>query len=162
MADLIIPTFDRLLGIAQKLMADLPEERMTAQPVAGVVINHPAWIIGHLAWANNNGIVLLGGETAIPPQFKDLFATGTKPAAERSTYPTKAELMATLESSHRRLADAWQHASPEALSNPAPERMRAAFATLGSMLAGLMTGHFGSHLGQLSAWRRAMGMPSAF
>ncbi len=162
MTDLIVPTFDRLLGIAQKLMADVPDERMTAQPIAGVVMNHAAWIIGHLAWANNNGLVLLGAEPAVPPQYKDLFGTGTKPDAERSMYPSKAELITTLESSHRRLADAWRQASAEALAKPAPERMRASFPTLGHMLAGLMTGHFGSHLGQLSAWRRALAMPSAF
>ena len=81
MTDLIVPTFDRLLGIAQKLMADVPDERMTAQPIAGVVMNHAAWIIGHLAWANNNGLVLLGAEPAVPPQYKDLFGTGTKPDA---------------------------------------------------------------------------------
>jgi len=126
------------------------------------VMNHAAWTIGHLAWANNNGIVLLGGEPVIPPQWNDLFATGTKPAADRSAYPSKVELLTTLESSHVRLAEAWQHASAEALAKSPPERMAAAFPTLGHMLAGLMTGHYGSHIGQFSAWRRALGMPSAF
>jgi hypothetical protein len=49
---------------------------------------------------------------------------------------------------------------PEALARPAPERMRSRFPTVANVLLGLMTSHFASHLGQLSAWRRAVGLPS--
>ena len=35
----------------------------------------------------------------------------------------------------------------------------AAGATLRHLFAALMTGHYAGHLGQLSAWRRAMGWP---
>ena len=36
---------------------------------------------------------------------------------------------------------------------------RARFPTLGEFLTYIMTGHLGYHLGQLSGWRAAAGMP---
>jgi len=53
-------------------------------------------------------------------------------------------------------------ATSEALAQPAPERMRSRFATVGQMIYGLMTAHEATHLGQFSAWRRAIGLPSVF
>ena len=87
---------------------------------------------------------------------------GAKPLVDRSKYPAKAELLKALEEAHIRLADAVSKATPEALAEPAPERMRARFPTVGHTILALMTSHEASHLGQLSAWRRALGMPSVF
>ena len=46
------------------------------------------------------------------------------------------------------------------LENP-NERMRAKFPTNGAMLAFYVGGHFMLHMGQLSAWRRAVGLGPA-
>ncbi len=42
------------------------------------------------------------------------------------------------------------------------ERFRKLMPTLGDGMTFLLTGHFWMHLGQLSAWRRACGMPPLF
>ncbi len=42
------------------------------------------------------------------------------------------------------------------------ERMRALFPKTGDVIVGLMTAHSGFHAGQLSAWRRAMGLKPVF
>jgi len=60
---------------------------------------------------------------------------------------------------HARLSAAVSTATSEALAQPAPERMRSRFATVGQMIYGLMTAHEATHLGQFSAWRRAIGLP---
>ena len=162
MLELVRPTFDINIMYSRKLAEDVPEEQMCAQPVAGVVMNHAAFILGHLAWAADNGARLLGHASSLPPGWNTLFNTGAKPLDDRARYPTKEELLSTLDKVHQRLAEVVGQATTEALAQPAPEQMRRAFPSLGHMLLGLMTGHQASHLGQLSAWRRAIGLPSVF
>jgi hypothetical protein len=162
MLDLLRPTYDFALTYANKLVADIPDDQLAAQPVPGRAMNHAAFLLGHLAWANDNGAALLGLPRAHDDAWKDLFGMGARPLPDRARYPDKATLLAALAAAHARLADAVANATPEALAQPAPERMRRMFPTVGHMLAGLMTAHYANHNGQLSAWRRAMGFPSAF
>jgi hypothetical protein len=162
MLDLLLPTYNFNLTYAQKLAADVPDDQMCAQPVPDRVMNHPAFVLGHLAWASDNVIKFLGQEPALTADWKELVVTGGKPLADRSRYPAKDVLLKALENAHTRLAAAVATATSETLAQPAPERMRARFPTVGSMLLGLMTAHEASHLGQFSAWRRAMGFPSVF
>lgn len=105
---------------------------------------------------------MLGLPRAHDDVWKDLFGTGAKPLPDRAAYPDKQTHLAALADAHARLADAVANATPESLAQPAPERLRRLFPTLGHMIAGLMSAHYASHNGQLSAWRRAMGYPSAF
>ena len=163
MTDLVSNVSRLNLWYSQKLVADVPDEQMCAQPVAGRVMNHPAFLLGHLAWAAGDVATgLLGLPPACPEGWKELFGMGAAPSADRSRYPSKAVLLQTLEDAHARLADAVAKATPETLDRPAPERMRSRFPTVGAMLVGLMTAHEASHNGQLSAWRRAMGLPPVF
>ena len=163
MMDLVLPTFRANLWYTQKLAADVPDEQMCAQPVAGRVMNHPAFLLGHLAWAAGDVAAdKLGLPPACPAGWKELFGMGAVPQADRSRYPSKAELLKALEDAHARLADAVTKAAPETLAQPAPERARERFPTVGALLIGLMTSHEASHNGQLSAWRRAMGLPPVF
>jgi hypothetical protein len=162
MLDLLLPTYTFNLTYAEKLAADVPDDQMCAQPIPGRVMNHPAFVLGHLAWASDNGLKLLGQEPALTAEWKELVIMGAKPLADRSRYPAKDVLLKALENAHARLAAALANVAPETLAQPAPERMRARFPTVGNMLAGLMTSHEASHLGQFSAWRRAMGFPSVF
>lgn len=161
MIELVLPTYNLNLAYAQKLAADVPEDQMCAQPVPGRVMNHPAFLLGHMAWASDSVAGMLDQQPT-HADWKELFGTGAKPLAERSRYPAKADLLKSLEDAHIRMAAALAKATPEALAAPAPERMRSRFPTVGHMALGLMTAHEGTHLGQFSAWRRAMGLPSVF
>ena len=162
MIDLVLPSYNFNLVYAQKLVADVPDEQMCAQPVPGRVMNHPAFVLGHLAWASENGVKLLGEESAGAAEWRELFGTGATPLSDRSRYPAKAALLQRLEEAHARLAAALGKATHAALDQPAPERMRGRFPTVRHMLVGLTTSHEAAHLGQLSAWRRALGLPSVF
>jgi hypothetical protein len=59
--------------------------------------------------------------------------------------------------------EALQAASDEVLQRPNPTegRMKELFPTLGSMHAFLVGGHIMMHLGQVSAWRRMLGLAPA-
>ncbi len=82
------PVYDFNLFYAQRLVADLQEHELCSQPIEGIVMNHPAFIIGHLAWANDNGISILGGQPVLGT-FKPLWGSGrNRPPIPRSI-PTK-------------------------------------------------------------------------
>ena len=159
MLELAFPVYDQDLIYAQKLVADLSEDQITKQPVAGQAMNHPALTIGHLAYTNNFAATLLGHPMECPAEWKELLGNSAKPQADRSLYPSKAVLLSALESAHSRLKAAIVSAKPEQLAEPAPERMRNRYPTVEHVLLFLLTAHEAVHLGQLSAWRRASGLP---
>jgi hypothetical protein len=157
-----LPIYAFGLTYAQKLVADLGDARLCDQPVPGRAMNHAAFTLGHLAWVSEAGGNLLNAPSLGMPDRKELFGMGSQPSSDRSIYPTKAELLGWLEAGHARLVEAVFETKAEVFTQPAPERMRARFPTMGSLILGLMTSHEATHLGQLSAWRRALGLPAVF
>ena len=163
MIDLLRPQCDFNLWFARNLVTDVPDDQMSAQPIQGQVINHPAFLLGHVAWADDNALKMLGVQPpAAAAEINALCAQGTKPLSDRSKYPSKDAMLKYFEEAQGRLVAAIAKAKPETLAQPTPERMRAMFPTVHQMLLGLLTGHTAFHLGQISAWRRAMGMPPVF
>ena len=145
------------LGVAARLVQDLTPQQMVQQP-AGVV-NHPAWSLGHLAMTANNLAVLLGLESQAPEGWARIFATGGIPSGDPSLYPSKEELFVFLTAQHERNSAAVLQADPAWFATPHPnEQRRKFFPTLGDMVVMMMTSHEMNHLGQISAWRRAMGL----
>jgi DinB superfamily len=169
MHEYVLTVFDLGLGTAKKLVADLTDEQMCAQPVPGRVMNHAAFILGHLAWTSDQGVNLLKASTPAAAAlgdsawndaaWKELFAINAKPLSDPKSYPSKEKLLTALEDGHTRFATAMKGVTPEILAQPAPERVRSRFPTLGHLLIALLTSHEAGHLGQLSAWRRALGLP---
>src|SRR5262249_13888036 len=104
-----------LMQYCRRLLADISDERMTEQPVAGV--NHPAWILGHLALTADGTVEKLGGQKVLPPAWTSLFAAGSKPSASRDVYPSKDELVRAVEQAYQHLRQA-ATANPENLSRP--------------------------------------------
>jgi hypothetical protein len=147
-----------VLKYCRLLVEDLSDEQLTAQPAPGM--NHPAWILGHLAIATDLAMHLLGQRPSCPPEWRAKFGPGSKVAADRSKYPLKSELLAAIEAGHARVADAAASATAELLDRPhAAPILREEFPANGDLLCHLMTTHPATHLGQLSAWRRLMGLP---
>jgi hypothetical protein len=149
------------LRYAQALLADIPDARLAEQPAAGM--NHPAWVIGHLA----NTYDFMGSffdlDAACEPQWKALFAGGTQPVTQRDVYPDKATLLDALQSGHKRVAQAFTEASEETFSAPLTiDRLKDRFPTVDKMVTFGLTMHEGLHLGQVSAWRRLLGMEKVF
>lgn len=144
------------LGFAQKLVKDLSSEQMAGQ--AGGVINHPAWSLGHLVVAADHLGQLLGLESALPEGWSETFKTGGEPSGDPSAYPGKEEILAALEQQHARNIEAVKNTDAARFAEPHPdEGAREHFPTVGDMVVFLMTSHEMDHLGQIAAWRRAMG-----
>ena len=89
-----------------------------------------------------------------------LFGSGSAATADAGAYPSKDELLPALDAACAAGLAALAGLSPEALTTPMPdEDMRDYFPTVGDAMVYMMLVHESIHMGQLTSWRRAMGMP---
>jgi hypothetical protein len=150
-----------LLQYGERMVADVADERLAEQPLAGV--NHPAWILGHLAYSADRACAVLGGEKHLDKAWHERFGPGSTMTDVRSDYPPKAELLATVAREFERARELAALATAEQVAQTNPNRMlRGALPTVHDAVSFLLTGHLGIHLGQLSAWRRMIGLAPLF
>lgn len=152
---------EMLMGYAEMLLEDIEDADFALQPAPGT--NHPAWILGHLAYAADGAVGLLGGEKLTDADWSAKFGRDSKITGDRSDYPTRDEILKVFRDTHARARDLAAQTDAEHLAKPNPiSRLRENLPTIGDMCTFLLTGHLGVHLGQLSAWRRMCGKPAMF
>ena len=150
--------YDFLREYAHRLTGDLSDSDLGRQPAPG--INPPGWILGHLVVAADYGLQLLGVAKVCPDAWHARFKPTSVP--DGGPYPPLAELLAKYDEVHAALPAAALRATSEWAGNPHPfEPLREALPTQGMLMAHLLTTHEAIHLGQLSAWRRAAGLPAS-
>jgi hypothetical protein len=93
----------------------------------------------------------------------DLFKNGAVCLDQPGLYAGKDVLVATFFERQRLAIQAFTSADDKTLQaeNPAEGRFKEMFPTIGGAVAFLLAGHVMMHLGQISGWRRAMGLGSA-
>ncbi len=151
-------TYRANLAHVTDLVSDLTDEQMVQQPHG--LVNHPTWTLGHLAAVSNAAAMVLGLESTFPEDWKELFkaAGGVPRGGDASAYPSKDRLIGELTAQHARVAEAVANADPAFLAKEHPrEKMRKRFPTIGDFVDYLTSAHEANHIGQLAAWRRAMG-----
>ena len=159
LASAILISWRRNGAYAQRLVGDLSDEQMTAQPVPGRMLNHPVWILSHLTVYTQVSSALLRSEEFLDP-INHPYGQKSEPLADPAAYQSRQELLEHYRRAHDDAEAALQAASISVFSAPTPiERWRKLHPTVGDMLVTLMVKHESAHLGQLSAWRRAMGLP---
>lgn len=79
------------LVYAEKLVSDLDDDELAVQPHPRM--NHPAWILGHVALGSDFVASLPGKELLTDDAWMKTFGPGSVPVGDRSAYPTKAELI---------------------------------------------------------------------
>jgi hypothetical protein len=150
-----------LMQYCRMLVADIADERLAEQLLPGV--NHPAWVLGHLAFSADRARGLVGAEKELPAAWTPLFSPGSQPSASRSDYPSKDELLRAVEQGFERLRQQAAAATPEQLARPTTNPYtKDALPMVRDGVAFLLTGQLGIHLGQLSMWRRMTGLPPLF
>lgn len=153
----ILSSYDLHLEFLRRLVSDLSDEQMVSQPDG--VPNHPAWTIGHLVYSCQ----AMGGELGIPAWlpnvWETLFTTGSTPVADAVVYPNKETLLKAIEDGRDRLAKAMTSIGAAGLAEPLPDaRYRDRFPTIAHAAIHILSGHTALHLGQLTVWRRALGL----
>ena len=144
---------------AELLVDDLTDQQMVAQPSG--VINHPAWTLGHLGATSDALAGMLGLPATFPDAWREACRMGSVPSGNAADYPGKAELLEQLRAQHERVSEAMAAVDAERLQQPMPPPRGKRFPTVGDFATALMTMHEGHHLGQLAAWRRALGLGAA-
>jgi hypothetical protein len=123
-------------------------------------MNHAAWILSHLsAYAPVVAAILRGGPARDPLNHEH--GRNSAPVADPAAYLPRADLIAHYCTVYDDAAAALEACPAARLLEPTPiERWRPRFALLADLPVQFLIQHYASHLGQLSAWRRACGWPA--
>ena len=161
------------LGVmyAERLLTDVSATDFArfARPGGQVVTsNHPAFILGHLSLYGPRIIEQLGGDASavcLPEDFASLFAKGAtcQDDPDGTIYPAMDMIVERFFRGFRAAQETLRSTDDATFMEENPEggRLRELFPTTGAMHAFYVSGHMMFHLGQMSAWRRMMGMDAA-
>ncbi|QDS90617.1 hypothetical protein EC9_48310 [Rosistilla ulvae] len=169
--NMIADSLSRGINYADSLVKDLPADqfaRFAPGKEGPIVSNHPAFIVGHLSIYAPRVVDQLGQDaTAYQPTEAEnaLFSPAAKCQDDPNglIYPGKEVLLDRFTTVYQAALTTLRNATDDQfmVPNPAEGRLRELFPTLGGMHAFYTGGHFMLHMGQLSAWRRMMGMAPA-
>lgn len=166
-ADTIVPTARMAVGLAQKLAKDIKPSQFATLP-RGVHTNHPAFVYGHLAiYPDRLVLPLIGRTDLVKPidDFAALFKAGLecKDDPGCAIYPSMETILARYFERNEAALGAVAEASDKDLTKPLPPEhfFAGKIPHIGGVLNFLLNSHPMMHLGQVSAWRRMMGLGSA-
>ncbi len=169
-ATLIRESAQLSMGYARRLLTDVsPAQFARFAPGANgrIASNHPAFVYGHLSIYAPRMLADVGADASTfqPSQlFLDRFQNGVECVddPDGSIYPPMEEITERFFAGHEAVLEAIANIDDAAYTQPnSNEAMRARFSTMASMHAFYLGGHMMIHFGQISAWRRSMGMKPA-
>ncbi len=161
-ASLMIPAAERSVAYGEVLVKDIPAEKFGHMPHPSM--NHPLFNIGHLALYPNRVLTMIGRSDLVKEKagWDKLFAAGCPCVEQDGRDPSKDEVVAHFLERSRAAIAAMANVTDDVLDqqNPIEGRMRELFPKVGHAVLFLLNNHPMMHLGQISAWRRAVGLPS--
>ena len=153
----VLHSFVYGLDYLREQVADVAAGDMVAQPKG--IANHPAWVIGHITFTCQ----LLGGVIGVPrwlpADWAKRFGTGSVPVADIAVYDTKENALAMLADMQSRITRAVEALDDARFDQPFPDpSYHHVFPTVRHALTQVLVGHTAMHVGQVTVWRRAMGL----
>ncbi len=142
--------------VTEAQLADLktPKQWVT---VAVEGSNHPLWIVGHLAVADDFFVSLMEPSRADPrAPYQAKFGRGSQPVADPSAYPDSSEILAYLRDRRQEFLEVLDGMDESALETPTPENAPPFMHDFGSVFQ-LAVWHESMHTGQLTLVRRKLG-----
>ena len=151
------------LGYAEQLAADIPADRWNDHGMDGM--NHPAFLYGHLAIYPNKVLAgFLGrADLVVPCPFDEApLEQGQECLADAALYPTKDVVMPYFKERYETVLGILPDIAPEifAMPNPLGGGFAERLPTCGAAVNFMMNNHIMMHAGQVSHWRRAIGLGS--
>ncbi|MBL8999668.1 MAG: DinB family protein [Phycisphaerae bacterium] len=168
--ELILAPALRTRGYTEKLLVGIGADQAARKPrVGGAIIdtNHPAFIMGHLGLYLARLMTITGQDpapVAAPAEWEALFKAGAECCddPEGAVYPAFGALTSHYFSATERAIATLRTLPDSILLQPTPdEKARQNFPFVGVLVNFLLNNHVMMHMGQISVWRRCMGMPSA-
>jgi len=150
---------------AEALARDLTHTQWTASGGPGLE-NHPAWTLGHLCTGANLLAQDLGLPDDLPAGWAELFqrlgpGDPRLPVTDPAAYPSREVVLAELARQHERVAAAWRATLPSRWAETEEWAFGRDLPSRADVALFMALTHEALHLGQLAAWRRAHGLPSA-
>lgn len=158
----LVFAFRKNLDYAPKLVADLTNAQMAAQPAINpdLPTNHAAWVLSHLNVYLPIIECLIKGKSFVDP-LDHRFGKSSRPESDPTLYASKQELVDEFVRGHQRIIELLEKSDDSVLGKPVLlARWQPTMPFTGIVLPYLMLNHENCHLGQLSAWRRVQGLPS--
>ncbi len=158
----LIQSFRKNQDYAVRLTHDLTDEQMILQPAGerDMTVNHPAWCLSHL------NVYLPVIEGVIQGQaFEDpkghRYGMESRPLLSAAEYAPLSEIIQAWNAGHDTICALLETQDETVFERPVQmERWATVMPTAGVCLPYLMLNHENIHLGQISAWRRVLGLPS--
>ena len=170
-AQTVTRTFSRTKGLANGLLEGVSAEQFARFPVAdgkAINTNHAAFVYGHLSIYPKTILGVLGKDSSsieIPAKFTDLFMHGVdcQDDPNGDIYPPMDEIVSYFNKAHDVLIDAINEIDDETLNAVfTGDDWYVDFAqTPASLCIFMLHDHYMFHLGQMSAWRRCVGLGPA-
>lgn len=167
--NIIADSLELSLTYGERLLKDVSSDKFARYAtVGGVVIeaNHPAFSYGHLSLYGPRILAQLGVPgPVVPAEFESLFSKDAKCVddPDGTLYPPMDRITDAFFEGYRAAVTVFRSLPDSALEVPnpmeGPQAVR--FPTLGSLQNFYAGGHIMMHLGQVSTWRRMMGLGPA-
>ncbi len=158
----LIQSFRKNQDYAERLTHDLTDEQMILQPAGerDLTVNHPAWCLSHLnAYLPVIEAVIQGQAFEDPRGHR--YGMESRPLLSSSEYAPLSEIIQQWNAGHDAIVALLETQDETVFERPVQmERWATVMPTAGVCLPYLMLNHENIHLGQVSAWRRVLGMPS--
>ena len=158
------------VGYAERLQAGLEPAtfaRLAAPGGQVIQSNHPSFVYGHLSLYPARIFDNLGGDVgSVMPgdPFQQVYdhTAQCQDDPDGTIYPPMDEVLSAFFTGYQAAIERLRATSDDVFQQPNPlERMAERFPTIGSMHNFYCGGHLMIHMGQLSAWRRMMGLSAA-
>jgi hypothetical protein len=169
-SNLIVKALPRVKGLGEGLLKDIDSATAAQFPDQNgqpITCNHPVFVFGHLSIYPQMVMGMLGGDTstaAVPETYKDLFMHGVdcQHDKDNTIYPTLDEVVNNFNKAYDTLTEFAKTLDDDFLAKDIEgnDGFKDAFGTNGVMLMFLLHDHPMFHFGQVSTWRRAMGLGS--
>jgi len=160
----IIPSIRIAQGLFHSLLDGVSPDRFARQP-EGINASHPAFILGHLSLYPPQMLAGLGVDDLEPmdESRRPLFEAGAecRDDPDGSIYPPMDEIVAEFDRVMSGAVERLPRVDPERFEQaPPPERsFDGLMPTMGAATNFILVAHPMMHAGQISTWRRAMGLP---
>lgn len=151
------------MSYGEKLCADIPADKFGHMPMKGV--NSALFNMGHLAIYPEFVLGMIDRKDlvqAVDPTWEALFKNGSPCLEQDGRYPEKQPIMERFKARYAAVADVLPSVSDDLFAKPNPMggRMTEILPTIGAAVMFMCGSHLQMHLGQVSAWRRVIGLGS--
>lgn len=163
-ASVIVPSGHMALRYSEMLL-DAITPKMFARKPEGIDTNSPAFCFGHLAIYPELILEALGRKdlTIDYADYQELFGAGTecRDDPDGTIYPAMESIVTRYRDRYAVALETIAITPDRVMLEENPrERTRQMLPTVGAALGFYLAGHMFTHLGQVSAWRRCMGLKS--